>query len=89
MTLYVIAGVDSANRARVYRLNAESRQQASAVAVRLGLGASATVVEQRFFTELEHQGCPSAGILEDAIDLGRVDAESAPSPGQPSMPEAA
>ena len=92
MSLYIIAGVDDANRARVYRLDAENRQQATAVGCRLGLGAGATVVEEGFFTELERQGCPSPGIMEDAIDLGRVDASTAPTaPGDDDddIPDAA
>lgn len=88
MSLYIIAGVDDANRARVYRLDAETRQQAAAVARRLGLGPGATVVEERFFVELEQQGCPSRGIMEDAIDLGRVDASTAPGDEQ-ELPDAA
>ena len=78
MSLYIIAGVDGASRARIYRLEAENRDQAAAVGRRLGLGPGATVVEERFFADLEHQGCPTTGIIEDAIDLGRVDATTAP-----------
>ena len=78
MSLFIIAGVDGANRARVYRLEADNRAQAAAVGQRLGLGAGATVVEERFLDDLEQQGCPTTGIIEDAIDLGRVDASTAP-----------